>query len=175
MGSGKTAAVTARISTVFLEKMLSAGNKKEVVLKMLSNFLRSKSEECHSTADLVELDFLSSRAFFTKCGAAPSFVLHNGNLFRVDSRSVPIGITREIDTEEVETPIHAGDLIIVMSDGIIPTEEDIFRLTETLTDSASLSPKEIADKVLALATEKDGVPKPNPDDCSVLVARITAA
>ncbi|MBQ4120838.1 MAG: SpoIIE family protein phosphatase [Clostridia bacterium] len=175
MGSGKTAAVTARISTVFLEKMLSAGNKKGVVLKMLSNFLRSKSEECHSTADLVELDFLSSRALFTKCGAAPSFVLHNGNLFRVDCRSVPIGITREIDTEEIETPIHAGDLIIMMSDGIIPTEEDIFRLTETLTDSASLSPKEIADKILSLATQKDSAEKQNPDDCSVLVARITAA
>jgi len=175
MGSGKTAAVTARISTVFLEKMLSAGNKKGVVLKMLSNFLRSKSEECHSTADLVELDFLSSRAFFTKCGAAPSFVLHGGNLFRVDSRSVPIGITREIDTEEIETPIHAGDLIIMMSDGIIPTEEDIFRLTETLTNSASLSPKEIADKILSLATQKDSAEKQNPDDCSVLVARIVAA
>ncbi|MBR6768050.1 MAG: SpoIIE family protein phosphatase [Clostridia bacterium] len=172
MGSGRTAAVTARISTVFLEKMLSAGNKKGVVLKMLSNFLRSKSEECHSTADLVELDFLSSRALFTKCGAAPSFVLHNGNLFRVDSRSVPIGITREIDTEEIETPIYAGDLIIMLSDGIIPTEEDILRLSETLTDSASLSPKELADKILSLAAEED---KPAPDDCSVLVARIVAA
>lgn len=171
MGSGRTAAVTARISTVFLEKMLSAGNKKGVVLKMLSNFLRSKSEECHSTADLVELDFLSSRALFTKCGAAPSFVLHNGNLFRVDCHSVPIGITRELNTEEIEAPIYAGDLIIMMSDGIAPSEEDLFALSESLTDSASLSPKEIAYKILSLATEKEE----NPDDCSVLVARIVAA
>ena len=173
MGSGKTAAVTARISTVFLEKMLSAGNKKGVVLKMLSNFLRSKSEECHSTADLAELDFLSSRAIFTKCGAAPSFILHNGNLFRIDCHSVPIGITREIDIEEVETPIYAGDLVIMMSDGIAPSEEDLFALSEALTDSASLSPKEIADKILSLAKKDENAA--NPDDCSVLVARIVAA
>lgn len=172
MGSGKTAAVTARISTVFLEKMLSAGNKKGVVLKMLSNFLRSKSEECHSTADLLEIDFLSSRACFTKCGAAPSFVLHSGNLFRIDCHSVPIGITREIDIEEVETPIYAGDLVIMMSDGIAPSEEDLSVLTEALTDSASLSPKEIADKILALSQKEEN--PSNPDDCSVLVARIVA-
>lgn len=175
MGSGKTAAVTARISTVFLEKMLSAGNKKGVVLKMLSNFLRSKSEECHSTADLLELDFLSSRALFTKCGAAPSFVLHGGNLFRVDCHSVPIGITREIDIEEIEAPIFAGDLVIMMSDGIAVGEDDLFALSEALTDSASLSPKEIANKILALATQKDGEEQPSLDDCSVLVARIIAA
>ena len=173
MGSGRTAAVTARISTVFLEKMLAAGNKKGVVLKMLSNFLRSKSEECHSTADLLEIDFLTSRAIFTKCGAAPSFVLHSGNLFRVDLHSVPIGITRDIAVEEIETPIAAGDLIIMMSDGIAPAEDDLSSLTEALTDSAALSPKEIADKLLAIATEEHK--NTSPDDCSVLVARITAA
>lgn len=169
MGSGRTAAITARISTVFLEKMLAAGNKKGVVLKMLSNFLRSKSEECHSTADLMELDLLASRAIFTKCGAAPSFVLHGGNLFRIDSRSVPIGITREISTEEIETPVVPGDLLLMMSDGLAPTNDDVLRLTELLSDSDSLSAKQIADKLLGeLSPDLD-------DDCSVLVIRITKA
>ncbi len=196
MGSGKTAAVTAKISTVFLEKMLAAGNKKGVVLKMLSNFLRSKSEECHSSVDLLELDMLSSRALFTKCGAAPSFVLHNGNLFKVDSRSVPIGITRDLAVGEIETPVFAGDLIIMMSDGIAPSGEEVFRLTEALADCAALSCKEIAEKVLSLAkrpplpaSEADGSadaeastpretahpPLVTADDCSVLVARILKA
>ena len=159
------------VTSITTYESMNGMDKKGVVLKMLSNFLRSKSEECHSTADLLEIDFLSSRACFTKCGAAPSFVLHSGNLFRVDCHSVPIGITREIDIEEVETPIYAGDLVIMMSDGIAPSEEDLSVLTEALTDSASLSPKEIADKILALSQKEENTP--NPDDCSVLVARIT--
>ena len=158
---------------------------------MLSNFLRSKSEECHSTADLLEIDLLSSRAIFTKCGAAPSFVLHNGNLFKVDNRSVPVGITRDITTDEIETPLFPGDLIIMMSDGVAPSGEEIFRLTEALEGCAALSTKEIAEKILALANPAPQeasadaqsssspdtalVPAHADDDCSVLVARITEA
>ncbi len=168
MGSGRTAAITARISTVFLEKMLAAGNRKSVVLKMLSNFLRSKSEECHSTADLLELDLLSSRAIFTKCGAASSFVLHNGNLFRIDSRSVPVGITREITAEDMETPVWPGDLILLMSDGLAPTGDEIFRLTEALAGTETMSVREIADKLLDELS-------PGDDDRSLIVVRVTAA
>ena len=88
------------------------------------------------------------------------------------ARTAPIGILRSVDAQRISDDVAAGDVIIMLSDGIIPGEEEVFRLTEALTDSASLSPKEIADKLLALAIEPD---KPAPDDCSVLVARITAA
>ena len=164
MGSGRTAAVTAKISTVFLEKMLAAGNKKSVVLKMLSNFLRSKSEECYSTADLLEIDLYRSRAFFTKCGATASYVLHSGNLFKVDCRSAPVGILRDVAPDDIEVPVYKGDLILLMSDGILPAEDTAFRLGELLRGSASLSCREIADAIMSTT--------PATDDRSLTVVRV---
>ena len=153
MGSGKTAAITARISTVFIETMMSAGNHKEVVLKMLSNFLRSKSEECHSTCDLVEIDAYSCRAIFLKCGAAPSFLYHNGNLVAIDLHSLPIGITREFTPAVRELPISEGDLIILTSDGIALTDE---ALAAHLAAHATDAPDTLASSILTtFATDDD--------------------
>lgn len=146
MGSGKAAAITARIATVFLEKMISAGNPQTVVLKMLSNFLRSKSEECHSTCDLVEFDTYSCRALFTKCGAAASYLYHGDTLITVDLHSLPIGITRDFSPASESVPIAAGDLLLLTSDGI-DLENKAF--SDFLKERALLSTAALADAILA--------------------------
>ena len=163
MGSGKAAAITARISTVFLEKMIAAGNKKTVVLKMLSNFLRSKSEECHSTADLLEIDTYSCRAIFLKCGAAPSYLCHEDNLVRIDLHSLPIGITREFSPAIESLPISAGDTLVLASDGVAFEEAKLLSLIkERENDPAST----LADAILDTFSSND--------DASTIVIRITA-
>ncbi|MBQ7364242.1 MAG: SpoIIE family protein phosphatase [Clostridia bacterium] len=162
MGSGKAAAITARISTVFMETMMSAGNSKEVVLKMLSNFLRSKSEECHSTCDLVEIDAYSSRAIFLKCGAAPSYLYHAEHLITVDLSSLPIGITREFSPAIEELPLSPGDILILSSDGLVFSTD---ALSALLAEHQADTPKTLADTLLStFATD---------DDATVTVIRIT--
>ena len=161
MGSGKTAAITARISTVFLEKMISAGNPQNVVLKMLSNFLRSKSDECHSTCDLLEIDAYSSRAIFTKCGAAPSYLCHEGNLITVDLRSLPIGITRDFTPAGDALPISAGDTVILTSDGLSISED---ALVSFLKENAALSANDLAEAILQKFAGSD--------DASIIVVGI---
>ena len=63
MGSGREAALTSRICSLFLEKMLKAGNRCETSLKLLNSFMsehdgRARSE-CSASVDLMELDLLS--------------------------------------------------------------------------------------------------------------------
>ena len=72
MGSGADAAMTSRVTCLFLQKLLGAGNRKDIVLKMLNHFIRSKNLECFTTVDLLEIDLLSGDASFVKSGAAPS-------------------------------------------------------------------------------------------------------
>lgn len=160
MGSGRAAAITARISTVFLEKMIAAGNPQTVVLKMLSNFLRSKSEECHSTCDLVEIDAYGCRALFTKCGAAPSYLCHEGNLVTIDLRSLPIGITRDFTPATDSLPIAAGDILILSSDGITPDNE---RITAMLAEKPATDT--LAERILSEFSADD--------DASVIVVKVT--
>ena len=183
MGSGREAALTSRVTSIFLEKLLGAGNAKSTVLEMLNNFIRSKNLECFSTVDLLEIDLLGKKAGFIKSGAAPSFILRDGKLFRITSNSLPVGITREINAEEIKFELEPEDIIVMISDGIAQCFEDSLWLAELLTygweDEApvdGMSGKKIsldamANKILAGAAENN----PRSDDMTVALIRIKSA
>ena len=118
MGSGPQAALTARICRVFLEKMLSCGNDKSTTLQMLNMFLKNKGTESFATVDLLEIDMHMKTAAFIKSGAAPSYVMRNGSLFRIASGTLPVGILSDVSAELTEFELCDGDVIIMASDGI---------------------------------------------------------
>ena len=164
MGSGSDAARSSRISAVFLEKMISAGNKADTVLRMLSNFIRGRADECSSSADILEIDRYSAEATFTKCGAALSLLVRGDKAFRIESRSLPIGVTREIDPEKTKIALLEGDIIVMMSDGICDyvSFEDI---SLCVNEQKSESAERIANAIAGLS---EGAP----DDRSVSVIKI---
>jgi stage II sporulation protein E len=160
MGSGRDAAVAAKICAVFLEKMLSAGCTKDVTLRLLSNFIRARGEECHSTVDLFEADLHTGTAEFLKSGAVPSYLIREGTVYRMDARTLPLGITKEIDTKALVISVKPGDLLVMVSDGIAG---DLAELLASYT-SESTDPEYIADKLYELSSEKD--------DSSIIVLEI---
>ena len=168
MGSGREAALTSRLCGVFLKKMLMAGNSKPVAMEMLNNFIRSKNTECFSTVDLLEIDLLNGRAGFVKSGAAASYVLREDKIFRIASNTMPIGITRQINAEEVNFELHDNDIIVMVSDGVGQSPEDLVRVGNILTFDNEGSLQELADKILSDAARKSS----RSDDISVGVIRI---
>ena len=157
MGSGRDAAITSRVTVMFLQKMLSAGNRKNIVLEMLSDFIRHKNLECFTTVDLLEIDLLTGEASFVKSGAASSFILRDGKLFRIASSSLPLGITREITAEEIGFSLQCGDIVIMISDGISQSFEDGFWLADLLASgiNASDDTDSIAELVLSEAKKNN--------------------
>jgi|GEM_PF-302431 Serine phosphatase RsbU, regulator of sigma subunit len=123
MGSGREAALTSRLCCVFLERMLSAGNRKSITLEMLNNFIRCKNIECHATVDMLEIDLLDGSASFIKSGAATSYLLRNGRLFAISATAMPVGLTREINAEEIKFGVENGDIIVMISDGVASNSE----------------------------------------------------
>jgi stage II sporulation protein E len=101
MGAGKEAALTSGLCSVFLEKMLRAGNRAWTSLRMLNNMIRSRGadsvRECSSTIDLLELDLMTAKASFIKSGAAPSFVIRGSAVHCLQSGTAPIGIIQTLD------------------------------------------------------------------------------
>lgn len=164
MGTGRVAALSSRISAAFLEKLLGAGVPRSAAFQMMSVFLRSRSEECHATADLLEVDLYRSKGIFTKCGAAPSFVWHKGNLLRVEARSAPLGILRDLSMAEIPVELAPGDLIFLMSDGLAPLFETGAPLIQCLPDLTGLSLEAMRDAILAVA--------PDNDDVSLILCRV---
>ncbi len=170
MGSGEDASMTSKTTGIFLSKLLSAGNKKHTVLKMLNNFIRNKNLECFATVDLLEIDMLTGEASFIKSGAAASYVIRKGRLFKIASTSLPIGITREIASEEVKFKLEKDDLIVMVSDGVSQSFEDGAWLLSMLSDE--IDPKgplaNIARSILEQAKKKNE----RSDDMTVVAVRV---
>ena len=170
MGSGEDASMTSKTTGIFLSKLLAAGNKKNTVLKMLNNFIRNKNLECFATVDLLEVDMLTGEASFIKSGAAASYVIRKGRLFKIASKSLPIGITREIASEEVKFKLEKDDLIVMISDGVSQSFEDgawlLSMLSEEIDADGPLA--NIARSILEQAKKKNE----RSDDMTVVAVRV---
>lgn len=169
MGSGSDAALTSEICAEFLEKMLEGGNRKETSLKMLNTLLRAKGTECSATVDLMEIDLICGRACFVKSGAAPSFVKRGDKLYKLRSGTVPIGILRAIEAEQLRFDLEDGDVIIMLSDGISQSPEECVWLMEMLGSAwdGEESLGDIADRITERA-KREG----SRDDISVTLTRV---
>lgn len=132
MGSGREASVTAQISALFLEKLLSVSTAAGASLNLLNGFLRARPGECAATVDLCEIDMITGEARFIKCGAAASYLIRGGELFRITSGTVPLGILREISAEETKVSLCTEDLLLFFSDGVCGEDEDSGWIAETV-------------------------------------------
>ncbi len=172
MGSGREAAITSKICSVFIERMLSAGNGRGITLEMLNGFIKSRENmggECSATVDLAEIDLITGKASFIKSGAAPSFVLRSGNLYKLQSKTLPIGIMGELDAEKIGFDLIAGDIIIMLSDGIAESLEDGVWLANLLTYEWEDDLDKMAEKIL----ENAGKANKRNDDMTVILIRVS--
>ena len=141
MGSGASAAYTSGVCAMFIEKMLSAGNRADVTLRMLNNVVRSENmgcgSECSATVDLLELDLMSGVASFIKSGAAPTYIARENTVYKISSRTMPVGIIKDADARITRFDTQKGDIIVMMSDGCCPDSEDCSWLVEFLCNYMS--------------------------------------
>ncbi len=168
MGRGEPAAETSRFVSDFLGRMLNFSSSYETVMHLLNRALRSRVRESSATVDLFALDAYSGEVTFLKSGAAPSYVKREGSIFRIRSKTAPIGLLSAIDTEKIKVETRPSDYVIMLSDGICQSAEESPWLLELLTKPAKEDLREYAELILreAKRQERGG------DDMSVAVLRI---
>ena len=157
MGSGREAALTSGVCAAILQRLIGAGSGLETSLKMLNNIIRAGERECSATVDIAEIDLLTGKARFIKSGAAPSFVLRGGSIFRLQSKTVPIGILRALDAEMIRFDILPGDRVVMLSDGAARSYEEVPWLLDMMTSDEVIlkgSPKEAAAKIVREAARR---------------------
>ena len=161
MGSGKEAAVSSRLASLFLEKMLDTNTEKGVILELLGNALMSRSCESFSTVDLFEADLITGKSVFVKAGAAPSYVIRTGKLYKIFSATPPVGIIPGFTSEMTRFNIEPEDVIIMISDGAVQNNEDSAFIAELIkTDTskdASAIAGEISEKCEEMAERNDDI------------------
>ncbi len=171
MGSGKDANTTSTMCTSFLKSILSVTSEKEIALAMLNSLLRAKGLESSSTVDLLEIDLVSGKSSFVKSGAAPSFIKRGDKVFKLQSKTMPIGILKDLDAEELSFELQAGDICIMLSDGIAETKEESEEIMALLRSEKSDCIDTLPEKILSQAKNRSG----RSDDMSVCILRLFAA
>ena len=74
--------------------------------------------ECFATVDLLIIDRNAAKAKFYKMGAASSFLLRNGKVKKFEQAALPIGIIPEVRLNHIAVRLKAGDIVVMVSDGI---------------------------------------------------------
>jgi hypothetical protein len=173
MGSGREAALTSGVCAAILQRLIGAGAGLETSLKMLNNIIRAGERECSATVDIAEIDLLTGKARFIKSGAAPSFVLRGGSIFRLQSKTVPIGILRALDAEMIRFDILPGDRVVMLSDGAARSYEEVPWLLDMMTSDEVIlrgSPKDAAAKIVREAAKRGSL-----DDITAGVISVMSA
>jgi stage II sporulation protein E len=166
MGSGERARRESTATVGLLEDFIESGFDKELAVRMINSVLVLKSaEESFSTLDIASVDLYTGRAEFIKIGAAATYILRDGALMTIRSRSLPIGMLNDIDFESTEMTLRHNDYIIMITDGI---EEDW--IPPALENSRPGSPQDLADHIMRHAELHMG-PTPK-DDMTILAARV---
>lgn len=171
MGSGSEAAYTSGVCAEYLSNMLGSANPKELTIEMLNAVIKEDGRECSSTVDLFEFDTYNGEGCFIKSGAAPSFVCRQKNVYRVTAKTIPIGITDRIGAEKIKFRLRRGDIVVMVSDGIVEGPDEGRLIVEALCRRTTDDPFDIAASVLAAAKTKHNLR----DDMTVLAISIEGA
>jgi len=175
MGVGKRANNESSIAIKLLESFLEAKFDKEITLKTINSILMLKSnDEIFTTLDISLLDLYSGKLQIIKTGAPATFIKRKDEIKIINSQSLPVGILKNVDFNIYEEYIEDGDIIIMMSDGVLESNEQIRDgeqwMKDVIRNIDSVNPKTIADSILEVAEK---VSKHQiKDDMTVLVTKV---
>ena len=171
MGSGEEARQTSSFVTDFLTRALDGAAQKLTMIRLLNHLIMRRGSETSATVDLFGIDLLLGEATFLKCGAVSSYIKRGSSIFRIRSRTAPLGLMRELDAEHIKVDVQAGDYVIMFSDGICQSDTESPWLIEALTRPPKKSIKDYADHLLAAARKNCSEVG---DDMTVVVTRISS-
>ncbi len=168
MGTGREAKQISSLVSDFMTRALEFNPEGQTVLRILNHTVRHKRRECSATVDLFSVDLYRGDAEFLKSGAAASYVKRGSSIFRIKSKTAPLGLMKNVDAERIRVELEGEDYIIMMSDGIAQSAEDTPWLLELLSKPPKRNLKEYADSILAAALKN----LPHTDDMTVLVTKV---
>lgn len=175
MGVGRKASNESSTAIKLLERFLEAKFDKELALKTINSILMLKSsDEIFTTFDISLLDLYSGKLQIIKTGAPATFIKKKDHVEIINSQSLPVGILKDVDFNIYEKYLEDGDIIIMMSDGILEANGQVRSAEQWMKDVIdsidSINPRTIADRILEEARKVSQ--NEIKDDMTVLVTKV---
>ena len=171
MGTGARAAVDSELAAALTQRLLLGGFSFPCALQLVNSALLVKStDESIATLDGVAVNLYSAHASFFKAGAAASFLRRGDSVHIIEEASMPLGILRELDFSVFEAELQAGDIVLLVSDGV--TAGDCGWMSDELLAWSTNNMDDLAKHIASLASLRaDAL---SGDDISVVAVKITA-
>jgi len=175
MGNGERAHVESKETLELLQKILQSGIEEKVAIKSVNSVLSLRTtDEIFSTLDLAMIDLQNAKTRFLKIGSTPSFIKRGTKVLKVQASNLPMGIIQEFEVDVVSEQLKAGDLLIMMSDGVFEGPKHVEnydlwmkrKISELKTDE----PQAVADLIMEeVIRSRSGYIE---DDMTVVVSKI---
>lgn len=175
MGNGTRAYTESSATINLLQQILQSGLDEGLAIKTVNTVLSLRStDEIFATVDLALVDLHDADTKFLKIGSAPSFIRRGTTVTSVSASNLPIGILDEIEVDVVSESLKAGDLLVMITDGIYEAGTDVENrdqwLKRIIRDIETEDPQEVADLILEQVIRS--LYYQIPDDMTVVVARV---
>ncbi|WP_318506364.1 stage II sporulation protein E [Bacillus sp. T3] len=175
MGNGERAHFESMETLTLLQKILQSGIEEKVAIKSVNSVLSLRTnDEIFSTLDLAMIDLQNASAKFLKIGSTPSFVKRGKKIMKIQASNLPMGMFQDFEVDVVGEQLKAGDLLIMMSDGVFEGPKHVEnydlwmkrKLQELQTDN----PQQIADLIIEEVIRSRG--GSIDDDMTIVVSKI---
>lgn len=154
-GSGESASRDSERVLDLIEQFLEAGYGPEAAARMVNTAIYARGRELsHPTLDICDIDLYEGNCMFLKVGGAAGFVKRGAMVEQIDGAGMPLGILRTQETEPVRRTLGDGDIVILVTDGVLEALEDgdwaeqIRRITAGLENAG---PGAIAEHIIRTA------------------------
>lgn len=176
MGNGPEASRESRATVAVLEQLLRSGFDKETAVQTINSVLMLRSpRETFATVDMAVIDLYTGIAELTKIGATAAFVKRGDKVECIQSNSLPAGILHKIDIDSRRISLQPGDLLVMLTDGLLDSQRDIADKEEwfarILRQSTQINPSELVKYLMdraSMNTRNQVI-----DDMTVIAIRIT--
>lgn len=175
MGNGERAHLESNETLMLLQKILQSGIEEKVAIKSVNSVLSLRTtDEIFTTLDLAMIDLQDASARFLKIGSTPSFVKRGERVLKIEASNLPMGIIQEFDVDVVSEQLKAGDLLIMMSDGIFEGPKHVENyemwMKRKINEIETDEPQEVADIIMEEVIRSRG--GQIEDDMTIVVAKV---
>lgn len=175
MGNGERAHYESTETLKLLQKILKSGIEEKVAIKSVNSILSLRTtDEIFSTLDLAMIDLQNASTKFLKIGSTPSFIKRGDRIIKIQASNLPMGILQEFEVDVVSQQLKAGDLLIMMSDGVFEGPKHVENydlwMKRKIQELETNDPQEVADLIMEeVIRSRSGLIE---DDMTVTVAKI---
>ena len=174
VGSGESAARDSGRIVDLTERILDAGLGPDMAMLFLNGMAGAEGDENRmATLDLCRIDLYRGECETVKAGGAAGFIKRSDRVEKIQSRQLPLGMSASEDISEKKWQLNSGDLVILVSDGVVqnwPCGDGEYLLEQKIASLNVSSPVDLANLSLRYAIRQCG--GKIRDDMTVLVTGI---